>query len=102
MDCRPDPVTGRLVCTVELDAPAGQTLTWSDALVVSSPPVARPLRSRVPGAGRPPKRVVLGFVLGAGAGGRIEVLARGVACSSERRRGCASLSKKLGFEVEGR
>jgi hypothetical protein len=102
MDCRTEPGSGRLVCTVELEPPGGQRLTWSDALVVSAPAAATPLRSRVRGSGRPPRRIVLGFVLGSGAGGRIEVLARAVVCPVETTERCVSLSKPLGYEVEAR
>ena len=99
MDCRSDPLAGRLVCTVELEPPPGHTLSWSDAIVVSAPPRARPLRSRVPGAGRPPRRIELGFVIGAGEGGRIEVLARAVTCPAERSGDCVSSSKRVAFDV---
>lgn len=102
MDCRPERATGRLVCSVELAAPANEVLTWSDALVVSAPPAARPLRARVAGTGRPPRHIVLGFVLGPGAGGHIEVLARAVTCPSTETRACSSRSKRFGFDVEGR
>jgi len=101
MACRSEPGTGRLVCVVELEPPVGHELTWSDALVVSAPARATPLRSRVAGAGRPPRRIVLGFVLGAGAGGRIEVLARAVACPTGERAGaCVSSSKRVYVDVE--
>ena len=99
MDCRSDPAAGRLVCTVELEPPPGHTLSWSDALVVSAPPRARPLRSRVPGAGRPPRRIELGFVMGAGDGGRIDVLARAVTCPAARAGDCVSSSKRVSYEV---
>jgi hypothetical protein len=102
MDCRAERETGRLVCSVELEAPADEVLTWSDALVVSAPPAARPLRARVAGTGRPPRRIVLGFVLGPGAGGRIEVLARAVTCPTSETRACASRSRRFGYDVEGR
>jgi hypothetical protein len=99
MDCRSDPTAGRLVCTVELEPPPGHSLSWSDALVVSAPPRARPLRSRVAGVGRPPRRIELGFVTGAGDGGRIDVLARAVTCPVERAGDCVSSSKRLTYEV---
>ena len=102
MDCRAERETGRLVCSVELAAPAVEVLTWSDALVVSAPPAARPLRARVAGTGRPPRRIVLAFVLGPGVGGRIEVLARAVTCPTTETRACTSRSKRFGFDVEGR
>ena len=102
MDCRAERETGRLVCSVELEAPRDEVLKWSDALVVSAPPAARPLRARVAGTGRPPRRIVLGFVLGPGAGGRIEVLARAVTCQASETRACVSRSRRFGFDVEGR
>ena len=99
MDCRSEPEAGRLVCTVELEPPPGHTLSWSDALVVSAPPRARPLRSRVAGSGRPPRRIELGFVIGAGDGGRIDVLARAVTCPVERAGDCQSSSTPVTFDV---
>jgi len=101
MTCQTEPGSGRLLCTVSFEAPGGRALSWCDALVVSAPPAAKPLRSRVRGTGTP-KRVVLGFVLGAGAGGRIDVLARAVACPAKGSAACESLSKSVGFTVEGR
>ena len=99
MDCRVDAGTGRLVCAVELDPPAGEELTWSDALVVSAPPRAKPLRSRVSGSGRPPRRIEIGFLLGPGDGGRIEVLARAVTCKVGRTGECRPSSQHVGFVV---
>jgi hypothetical protein len=101
MACRVDAGTGRLVCAVELAPPAGHALTWSDALVVRAPPRARPLRARVSGSGRPPRRIELGFVLGPGEGGRIEVLARGVTCAVERASDCRTSSARVAFDVQG-
>jgi hypothetical protein len=103
MDCRVDAGTGRLVCAVEVTPPAGETLTWSDALVVSAPSRAKPLRSRVSGSGRPPRRIELGFLLGPGEGGRIEVRARAVTCpvarAGERTAECRPSSRLVGYEV---
>ncbi|HEX6275597.1 MAG TPA: hypothetical protein VFZ53_21295 [Polyangiaceae bacterium] len=101
MSCRTEPGSGRLVCTVDVEPPAGHRIGWCDALVVSAPPAATPLRSRVRGTSAPP-RVVLGFVRGSGEGGRIEVLARAVACPNDAGAACVSLSKSLGVEVEAR
>lgn len=101
MACQAEPGSGRLLCTVSFEPPAEHAISWCDALVVSAPPAATPLRSRVRGTGTP-KRVVLGFVLGAGSGGRIEVLARAVACPAKGNAACQSLSKSVGFTVERR
>jgi hypothetical protein len=101
MGCQTEPGSGRLVCTIDVEPPAAHRISWCDALVVSAPAAATPLRSRVRGTSTPP-RVVLGFVRGAGAGGRIEVLARAVACPNDAGAACVSLSKSLGFAVESR
>jgi len=101
MACQTEPGSGRLVCTVEFKAPAERRIAWCDALVVSAPPAATPLRARVRGTRTPP-RAVLGFVLGPGAGGRIEVLARAVACPEKPGEACVSLSRSVGFAVEAR
>jgi len=101
MTCQTEPGSGRLVCTVEFEPPAAHRIAWCDALVVSAPPAATPLRARVRGTRTPP-RAVLGFVLGTGEGGRIDVLARAVACPSKPLAECVSLSKSIAFDVEGR
>ena len=101
MNCQTEPGSGRLVCTVDVEPPRGQRVAWCDARVVSAPPVATPLRARVRGTNTPP-RAVLGFVLGSGVGGRIEVLVRAVACPGDSRSACVSLSKVLGFDVPSR
>jgi hypothetical protein len=101
MACQTEPGSGRLVCTVDFVPPAAERIAWCDALVVSAPPAATPLRSRVRGGTAPP-RVVLGFVLGPGAGGRIEVLARAVTCPERAGAACESLSRTLEFAVAAR
>jgi hypothetical protein len=101
MTCQTEPGSGRLVCTVEFEPPAAHRIAWCDALVVSAPPAATPLRARVRGTRTPP-RAVLGFVLGTGEGGRIDVLARAVACPSKPLAECVSLSKSIAFDIEGR
>jgi hypothetical protein len=46
LDCSPLPGPGRVQCVVRL-RPVGGTLHFSDAIVLSAPPFARPLRDRV-------------------------------------------------------
>jgi hypothetical protein len=101
LSCLTEPGSGRLVCTVDVQSPPGHRISWCDALVVSAPPALTPLRSRVRGTSAPP-RVVLGFVRGSGAGGRIELLARAVACPNDAGAACVSLSTTLGVDVEAR
>jgi hypothetical protein len=100
MDCRLESGTGRLLCTVMLAVPNERVLSWSDALVVSAPPAARPLRSRVASSSARPEQIVIGFVLGRGAGGRIEVVARAVTCPLTPRAGtCTPERRTVSYEL---
>jgi hypothetical protein len=100
MGCALEAGTGRLLCTVTLAPPVGRTLSWSDAVVVSSPPTAHALRSRVASARRTPERILIGFVLTEGPGGTIEVRARAVTCPEAPRRGaCGPLTKLVSYEL---
>lgn len=94
MECRSEPGSGRLLCTVALVPGAGRVLSWSDALVVAAPPAVQPLRSRVTSPSTEPGRIVIGFVLGSGAGGTIEVLARAVSCPGSGRAGACGPSTR--------
>jgi hypothetical protein len=51
LDCDPLPGPGKVLCVVRL-RPLGGSLHWSDALVISAPPFATPLRDRVTDAKR--------------------------------------------------
>lgn len=100
MGCALEPGTGRLLCTVRLAPPPGAVLSWSDAVVVSSPPSAHALRSRVASARGAPERILIGFVLTEGAGGTIEVRARAVTCPEAPRRGaCEPLMKLVSYAL---
>ena len=90
MLCRMEPGSGRLLCTVSFAAPEGRAISWSDALVVSAPSAARALKSRVTSRSDRPSEVVLAFVLGGGAGGRIDVQARAVTCPVAPRSGACT------------
>ena len=101
MSCRIEAGSGRLLCTVSLAAPAGRAISWSDALVVSAPSSARALRSRAASKSDHPDQVVLAFVLGSGAGGRIAVLARAVTCPLAPGRGaCVPLESSVGYDFK--
>jgi len=101
MGCRIQAGSGRLLCTVSVAAPPGQSVVWSDALVVATPSAARALRSRVASTSERPAEVVLAFVLGGGAGGRITVVSRAVACPVAPRTGaCAPFTSRVGFDFE--
>jgi hypothetical protein len=101
MACHHEAGSGRLLCTVALAPGAGLALSWSDALVVAAPPGVQPLRARVTSSSREPERIVIGFVLGSGAGGPIEVLARAVTCPAAGRSGaCRAVSTQVRFSWE--
>ncbi len=99
MACAVEPGTGRLLCTVTVAAP-GRSLVWSDALVVAAPPGAAPLRARVTSARGSPGRILIGFVLSTGAGGRIDVLARAVTCPKAPAKGaCRPVSRRVAYDL---
>ena len=101
MECRLEAGSGRLLCTVALAAPAGRVLSWSDALVVSAPPAARPLKSRVASGSGRPDQIVIGFVVGSGDGGRIEVVARAVSCPAASRAGaCTPERRTVSYDLK--
>lgn len=85
LTCRPEPGPGRVLCELEVEAPSGRVLPWADALVVSSPAHAQPLRSRygpTHAAARTESRLRLPIALAAVRTGRgqLEVDARRVTC----------------------
>jgi hypothetical protein len=95
MGCALEAGTGRLLCTVTLAPPPDAVLRWSDAVVVSAPPGAHPLRSRVASARATPERILIGFVLTEGRGGPIEVRARAVSCPRAPRKGACEPATRL-------
>ena len=100
MECRVEAGTGRLLCTVALGSAPERVLRWSDAVVVSAPPSARPLRSRVASSAAHPEQIVIGFVLGSGEGGRIEVVVRAVSCPAKPRPGQACTPERRAVSYE--
>lgn len=100
MACALEAGTGRLLCTVTLAPPADSVLSWSDAVVVSAPPGAHALRTRVASARATPDRILIGFVLTEGGGGPIEVRARAVSCPKPPRRGaCGPATRLVRYEL---
>jgi hypothetical protein len=82
LECARLAAPGRVVCELTTEARVGK-LVWSDALVVSAPAFARPLRSRVvapltPGTGE--ARTKLALVATQLGTGTLALLARGVIC----------------------
>src|SRR5262245_24427560 len=84
LSCRREASPGRVLCELEVEVTEGR-LVWGDALVVSAPDFALPLRSRVgdkSATARAPRRVRLPLALAATKTGRgeLKVRARAVAC----------------------
>jgi hypothetical protein len=100
MGCALEAGTGRLLCTVTFTPPPDSNLSWSDAVVVRSPPGAHALKSRVASGRATPERILIGFVLTEGAGGAIEVRARAVTCPRAPRRGaCEPVTRLVRYEL---
>jgi hypothetical protein len=81
--CDPARAPGRVVCAVELSAPAEQRIAWADALILSTPAFARPLRSRVTARSDESSaiRLPLALVLDGPGSGLLRVRGRAVLCS---------------------
>jgi hypothetical protein len=81
--CDPARAPGRVVCAVELTAPAEQRIAWADALILSTPAFARPLRSRVTARSDESStlRLPLALVLDGPGSGLLRVRGRAVLCS---------------------
>jgi hypothetical protein len=84
LSCRHEASPGRVLCELEVEARSGQ-LVWADAVVVSAPEMARPLRARVgPGqsTARTATRIRLPLSLAAAREGKgeLQVRARWVRC----------------------
>lgn len=99
MQCRLEAGSGRLLCTVRVVPEPGRSIAWSDAVVVATPSAARALRSRAASKSEQPAEVVLAFVIGNGAGGRIAVTSRAVSCPIAPRKGaCTPVTNQVGFD----
>jgi len=100
MSCAIEAGSGRLLCTVVFVSSKDRELSWTDAVVVSAPPSARPLRARVASARGAPEKILIGFVLSSGGGGRIEVRARAVTCPQAPRGGaCRPETRLVAYEL---
>ena len=95
-------VPGRVRCAVSLSVPRGFRLSWVDALVVSSPPFARPLRARIPLrrlTGMDSHAEVLLALLAREAGrGMLTVRGRAVVCPRQGDAVCRPASSQASLE----
>lgn len=105
LTCDPALGPGRIRCELDLRAPEGARLSWADALVVSAPSFARPLRSRVPATREADggARAALALLVRAVGSGSLLVLGRAVVCSTGEAKqpecGPASVSVEIPFRV---
>lgn len=103
--CRPEAAPGRVLCELKFAAQPGARLVWADALVISAPDFARPLRARIAperfkGAGTGERKLSLGFLAAQTGVGRVVVKARAVVCRGEgEQERCSPESQDVSAEV---
>ncbi len=100
--CQPTLTPGRVLCEVEAEVSAGR-LSWADAVVVSSPDFARPLRGRVgpsEATARTPRRVRLPVALVATheGSGELRLRSRVVSCTDDER--CTPFERSVSATVQ--
>jgi hypothetical protein len=103
LSCQPAPGPGRVVCEIEGEV-SGGVLDWADAVVVSAPDFAPPLRDRVSlkqARARTQTRVRLPIALLADrlGQGTLEVRLRVVVCPSLDVRTCLPMEKTASATV---
>jgi hypothetical protein len=98
--CDPAPGPGKIHCTVR-QRPKGGKWTWGDVIVVSAPPFAPPLRTRV-AAGDASRSdadgadFALALAATADGSGELRVLARAIVCGSS---GCRPVRAEASAKV---
>ncbi len=102
LSCDPVLGPGRVRCALEITPPPATRLSWADALVVTAPAFARPLRVRVHRAALPESgkvEILLALMASGPGSGQLSVRARGVVCPLEPRGGrCRPLAKTVSIE----
>jgi hypothetical protein len=109
--CEHRAAKGRVLCDVEIEVPSGR-IAWADVVVLSVPPFAAPLRSRVSGADARTRtdrrvRIPVAFVATALGRGAVSVRGRAVVCtpgergeSCNPRSGIATAELLVGTDVQ--
>jgi hypothetical protein len=104
LSCRREVSPGRVQCELEVAVARGR-LAWADAVVVSVPEFAKPLRSRVgpeQALRRSERATTLPLALAATRSGRgeLEVEARAVVCVARSNADCTPHTRVARAEVE--
>jgi hypothetical protein len=102
--CRREVSPGRVQCELEVTTASGR-LAWADAVVVSVPEFAKPLRSRVgpeQALRRSERTTTLPLALAATRSGRgeLRVEARAVVCATRSNADCTPFTRVAAAEVE--
>ncbi len=103
LDCPPRAGQGRIVCMLEISSRPGSVLRWADALVVSAPDFAPPLRSRrvasLPEEGTGSTTIAIPLFAREENTGTLRVKARAVVCAEGARESCSPVSREAQASV---
>jgi hypothetical protein len=103
LDCPTRAGKGRVVCSLEVEARQGKVLRWADALIVSSPDFAAPLRSRIaatlPEEGASKATISIPLFAREENTGVVRVKARAVVCDEVARDRCEPESREIEASV---
>ncbi len=103
LDCPARAGQGRIVCMLELSSRPGSVLRWADALVVSAPDFAPPLRSRrvasVPEEGTGRTTIASPLFAREENTGTLRVKARAVVCAEGARESCSPVWREAQASV---
>jgi hypothetical protein len=103
LDCPSRAGQGRIVCVLEISSRPGSVLRWADALVVSAPEFAPPLRSRrvasLPEEGAGRTTIAIPLFAREENTGTLRVKARAVVCAEGARERCAPVSRETQASV---
>ncbi len=103
LDCPTRAGKGRVVCALDVEARKGKVLRWADALIVSSPDFAAPLRSRIaatlPEEGASKATISIPLFAREENTGVMRVKARAVVCDEAARDTCEPESREIEASV---
>jgi len=102
--CEHKAAKGRILCDIEFEVPDGR-IAWADVMVVSAPPFAKPLRSRVgvlDARSRTDRRIHIPVAFVAKESGRGAVAFRGravVCAGGAGKEACAPIARDVAAEL---